>query len=135
MPITESRNKNGVLTLGAESFETQTTNVTITPSYEDVGDPVETLAGDELTAEKQRTDSLKITAIQDFTDPDGFVNYTWDNDLTQVAFEWQPSGATGPTISGTVEVLACEIGGDVNTRLTTEVEWQCVGPVTRTPAP
>ena len=42
---------------------------------------LETLGGDQLTSQKQRTDVMKITAIQDFTDPDGFVNFTWDNDL------------------------------------------------------
>ena len=132
MAITESKNNTGVLTLGTKDFATQATNVTITPEHEEVGDPVETLSGDELTAQKTRSNLLKITAIQDFTDKTGFVNYTWDNDLTVVTFEWQPNGAAGVKWAGSVEVRACEVGGDVNVRLSTETEWTCVGDVTRT---
>lgn len=135
MTITESKNKSGKLTFEtSDTFETQATNVTITPSYEEVGDPVETLSGDQLTASTTRGNLLKITAIQDFTDADGFVAYTWANDLTDVTFSWQPNGTSGPTYSGTVQVKACEVGGDVNTRLTTETEWTCIGEVNMTPA-
>lgn len=137
MPITESKNKNGTLTLGTPGtdFSVQTTSVVITPEYDETGDPLETLSGDNLGTSKTRRNVFKIESIQDFTDPDGFVTYTWDNDLQQVAFAWEPTGATGPSYTGTVEVTACEVGGTVNERLSTSVEWDVIGAVSYTAAP
>jgi hypothetical protein len=103
--------------------------VRITPTHDEDGDATETLCGDVLPPVKQRSDVLAIAAVQDFTDPAGFQAFTWQNDLAQLPFTWAPSGDTGPTYSGTVEILAVEIGGDVGTRLTTEAEWNIVGPV------
>lgn len=131
---TDSRVRAGTLTIGTKSWETQASNVRITPAHDEDGDALELLDGTELPAAKKRTDVLGIITVQDFDDPQGFVAYTWTNDLQVVAFTWKPSGATGPTYAGQVEVLACEVGGDVGVRLTTECEWAIVGAVTVTPA-
>ena len=134
MPITESKNRNGTLTLGdpGTDFAVQTTAVTITPSYTDTGEPLETLSGDMTGTSKTRGNTLRVESIQDFTDPDGFVAFTWENDLQAVSFVWEPNGDTGPSYAGTVTVLACEVGGTVNQRLTTSVEWEVQGAVTVT---
>ena len=135
MSITESKNKGGTLTLGPEPgtpFACQATNVKITPNHDETGEPVETLCGDTTGSIMTRTDTLGITAIQDFDDPDGFVAFTWNNDTQRVPFTWQPSPSS-PTYSGVVQVLAVEVGGDVAARLTTEAEWPVVGAVTVTP--
>lgn len=132
MSATDSRLKEGTLTLGTEPallvVSCQASNVRITPSHDEDGDPLEVLCGDVLPAPKKRTDTLSITAVQDFTDPAGFIAYTWQNDLAVVDFTWTPN-ADGPTYTGTVEVLALEVGGDVGTRLTTDAEWPVVGAV------
>lgn len=140
MTITESKIKTGSLKFtiapaAAVDFSCQPTNVRITPSYDSSGDPVETLCGDTLAEDESRSDALNITAIQDFTDPDGFIKWAWDNDLAVAAFEWKPTGVTGPTFTGSVKVKAPEVGGDVNKRLTSDLEWSVVGAVTWTPAP
>lgn len=134
MPIKESKLKAGTLTLGGVEFAVQMTNVRVTPTHDEDGDPIETLSGDSLAADTVRGNQLNLTAIQDWEDVAGFVNYTWENDLDTVAFSWAPRGATGPTYSGNVEVRAVEVGGDVNKRLTTDAEWTCEGPVVRTEA-
>ena len=133
MPITDSRLKNGKLGLGdiPTYFETQATNVAIVPDHTQE-DGVETLSGDMSEPSLDSTYSLVITAIQDFTDPDGFVNYLWDNTGTTVAFTWEPSGASGPTFAGDVQLRATEVGGDVATQLTTDVELPCIQKPTRT---
>jgi hypothetical protein len=135
--ITESKLKSGTLTFTVGGtpvdFSCQPTNVRISPKHDEDGDPVETLCGDVLGAEETRTDSLLITAIQDFDDPDGFQSFSWENDRTSVPFSWRPN-ATSPTYTGTVKVRALEVGGDVNKRLTVDAEWPCVGAATRTPA-
>jgi hypothetical protein len=133
MAITNSKQKNGTLTLGAIAFACQATNVTITPSRSTNGDQIETLCGDVLAPASSRADALKITSVQDFNNPDGFVAYTWLQDGDQVAFSWKPSdNVDSPTFTGTVTIEACEVGGDVNTNLTTSVEWAIVGATTVT---
>jgi hypothetical protein len=133
MPITDSRLKNGKLGLGTVPvyFETQATNVAIVPDHQQE-DGVETLSGDMSEPSLETTYALTIQAIQDFTDADGFVNYTWDNTGTTVAFTWQPSGSTGPTFAGQCQIRAVEVGGDVATQITTEAEFPCIGKPTRT---
>lgn len=134
MPITESKLKNGTLTLDAVEFGVPMTNVKVTPTHDEDGDPVETLSGDQLTPDVTRGNTLSMTAIQDWDNAAGFVNFTWLNDLETVPFVWRPKGLTGPSYSGNVEVRAVEVGGDVNKRITTEAEWTCEGPVIRTEA-
>ena len=133
MPVTESRIKTGTLTFtvggSPVDFSCQPTNVRITPAHDSDGDPLETLCGDVLGAEDTRTDTLNITAIQDFDDPDGFQAFSWDEDRTTVPFVWQPRGSTGPSYAGQVTVRALEIGGDVNKRLTVDASWPIGGPV------
>lgn len=136
MAVTQSKLKEGTLTLGVDldavEFSCQATNVRLTPSTSDTGDEVETLCGDKIGAETTTSWSLAGTSIQDFTDPDGFVLWCFENDLTEVAFSWQPN-ATAGTWTGTARVRAVELGGDVNTRLTTDWEWPLVDTPTHTP--
>lgn len=139
--ITDSRVKDGVLSLGTTpsemDFSCQVTNVRINSSYADDGDTVETLCGDTLAAGRKLDGrSLAGTFIQDWTAATGssITEYVWDHDLEEMAFTYTPN-ATGPTITGTVrlEVPGETYGGDVNSRITSDFEWQITGPVTRTP--
>ena len=133
--ITESRLKEGTLTLGAtpgEDFSCQVTNCRLTPSAEDDGDDTETLCGDVLAAGKKITYVLAGTAIQDFDEPTGFVSYCHTHATESVEFSWNPSAAS-PTYSGTVVIVPVELGGDVNTRLTTDFEFALAGDYTETP--
>jgi len=126
MPITESRLRLGTLTLGGTSFATQATNVRLVPSTEEDGDALEVLSGDEILPDDVTTWALAITAVQDFDDPAGFVNYAMQNAGDVVAFVWAPN-PPGVSYAGNVKVRPVEIGGDVNARLTTEAEWPIQG--------
>jgi hypothetical protein len=139
--ITESRVKQGTLTLGASgggtapdgtAFACQATSIKVTPSYDDDGDAVETLCGDEIPAGKKEKWTLNGTSIQDFDDPEGFLAYCYENSLVTVAFEWAPNTLGAPTWAGNVVIRALEEGGDVNTRLTTDWEFDVSGRPTRT---
>lgn len=125
MPITESRLKSGVLTIDAQAFATQATNVRLVPRTDDQGDTLEVLSGDTITPDDTTTWSLVITAVQDFDDPAGFVNFAMTNAGDVVPYTWSPSGAAGVSYTGNVRVRPVEIGGDVNARLTTDAEWPC----------
>jgi len=141
MAITESRLKDGVLKLGTTptelDFSCQVTNVRINSSYDDDGDAVETLCGDQIPAgRKLGGRALAGTVIQDWTAADtaSIVDFVWDHDLEVMAFTYTPN-AEGPTITGEVrlEVMSETYGGDVNTRITSDFEWSITGEVTRTP--
>ena len=138
--ITESRVRQGTLTLGASgggapdgtAFACQATSIKVTPSFDDDGDAVETLCGDTIPAGKKTSWTLNGTSIQDFDDPEGFLTYCFENSLQTVAFEWAPNVVGAPTWAGSVVIRALEEGGDVNTRLTTDWEFDVSGQPTRT---
>lgn len=130
MPITDSRLKGGTLTLDAVSFASQATNVRLTPATDESGEPLEVLSGETVTADDETTWALVIDAVQDFDNPAGFVNFSFDNAGQLVPYSWQPN-PTGPTYSGTVKVRPVEIGGDVNARLSTSAEWPTTAKPTR----
>jgi hypothetical protein len=139
MAVTESRLKTGKLTLGGTppvtppgpptggtEFACQATNVTITPAFSEDGDTVETLCGDTVLATTKTDWSLTGTSIQDFDIPDSFIKYTWDNNLTEVPFAWQPN-ENATVFYGVVQVRALTVGGDVNARITADFEWPING--------
>lgn len=135
MTIQESKLKSGVLAFGGATpidFACQATNVRLSPSVDSSGDAVETLCGDTIAADSKTTWALSGTSIQDFDDPAGFVLFCFTQDLTSVPFTWQPNANAG-TWSGTVQVRALEIGGDVNTRLTSDFEFPITGTPTYAP--
>jgi|SRR5215469_2674522 len=136
MPITSSKLKTGTLSLGTapgEDFACQATAVRLTPSYEDDGDFVETLCGENISPNKKETWTIGGTSIQDFDDPAGFVQYCFDHATEVVDFSWCPSTAASPTYTGRCTIVAVEIGGDVNARLTTDWEFDVEGKPVITP--
>lgn len=133
--IEDSRNKGGTLTLDALPFAKQMTNVTVTPSVDEEGDRVETLDLSTIEPDEITSWALELGAIQDFTDPAGFVEFARANDGEVVDFLWAPNGAGSVSYAGTVKVRAVPFGGDVNTRLTTTGSWPIItGPTPTYPA-
>lgn len=131
MAVVESKLKTGTLTLGTApgvEYACQQTNVRVTPTHNEDGDTVETLCGDVLSPSTTTVWALNGTAIQDWDAPGGlgFIQYSWENNGDTVPFEWQPN-ANATTISGEVTVRALEMGGDVNTRITSDFEWPLAG--------
>jgi len=135
MAIVESRVRKGVLSFGDEAdtadFSCQPTNVRVTPSYDDDGDAVETLCGDTIPAGKKESWVLAGTSIADFDNPEGFMSYCFDNRMMTVPFKWVPNVEGAPTWSGSVVLVALEEGGDVNTRLTSDFEFDVSGDIQR----
>lgn len=125
MPITDSRNKTGTLTLDGDAFATQATSVALVPSTDEVGDAVETLSGDTISPDDQTTWELQITAIQDFEDSDGLLEFLRANAGDIVTYDWKPTTASVPHWSGTVKVRPTTIGGNVNERLTSDIVLPC----------
>lgn len=135
MPITDSRNKGGELTLDAQPFAKQLTSVELAPDTDEDGDAVETLDGSQILPDETTSWTLELGAIQDFDDPAGFVEFARANAGDVVPFTWRPNDG-GPTYSGSVKVRAVTIGGDVNARLSSTASWPVQGvPAVAYPTP
>lgn len=135
MTVKQSKVQKGKLSLTppgggtAVNFECQASNISIQPDSKTSGNALEVLCGDQLGESKVRIWWLAGTAVQDFDDAEGFIRFSITNDLTDCAFSWTPN-ATADVISGTVQVEACELGGDVAARLTSTFKWSVTsGPV------
>jgi hypothetical protein len=128
--MTDSRQGPGTLLLDTFEFGTQASTVKLTPSV-DSTDGTPTLATPEPAPDSKVTWALNISAIQDFDDPAGLVNYLMDNALAEVPFTWTPNTDGGTTYSGTVQIVPIEIGGDVAVQAITDVELPLVGQPTR----
>jgi hypothetical protein len=130
MAIVESRVVTGVLTVDAVSFAGQVTDVQLVPSVAEEGDPLEVLDGTKIAAEEIVSWALVFTAIQDFNEEDGVVNFALTNSGDTVAFVFTPDHVpdvtNGVTYSGTCKVRPITIGGRVNVRLTTDASWVIV---------
>jgi len=133
--VTDSRLGPGTLTLNATDYGVQVSNVTLTPDVSsDDGTP--TLGVPDPAPIVTVGWSLKGTAIQDFDDVDGFVNYCFDNALAEVAFVWVPRNDGTVQYTGTCQVVPVEVGGDVATQITTDFEFAVIGePVRGTHTP
>lgn len=123
MPITDSRVKQGLLSLDSEDFETQPTAVALVPSTEEEGDQVEVLSGDTISPDDVTSWTLNITAIQDFTNVDGLLEFLRANAGDVVAYVWQPNASVSYT--GTVKIRPTTIGGPVATRNTSDIVLPC----------
>lgn len=124
----ESKLHDGRLLLGGTEFACQASNVTLTPSYDDEGDPLDMLCGNQLAASTVVSWVLKITAVQDFTDPDGLLRYLRTHLLETVPFVWQAS-PEAETATGSLQARLADWGGDVKKRLTSELEMPVVGAI------
>lgn len=136
MPTIDSRQGPGTLKLGTAapnmiSVEAQAATVELAPTISS-SDGTPTLATPEPAPDTSVAWHLKISSIQDFEDPAGFVNFLMDHALDELAFEWAPKGPTGaPIYKGTVQIVPIGIGGDVGVQTVTDVELPVVGQPTR----
>lgn len=118
-----SKQRMGTLTLDGEPFEAQQRSVSIIPPEQSDDQPDEVLSGDPLEDEDPEVWKLGLTAIQDWENPTGFLKFTWDRHGEAVPFVWAPKGAGGPTYAGTVRLSAGLVGGEMNRRTESELEW------------
>lgn len=135
MPIKSYRMGPGTLTIGAVGspvdFTAQVTACTVAWDKEQE-DAQKTLSGEELRGEITYSASLNATLIQDLTDA-GLVEWSWANKGSDHPFSFEPSTAVGKPITGVVTVDPIDVGGEVGTKPTSDIEWSCVGEPTIAP--
>jgi hypothetical protein len=127
---TDSRLGPGLLKLGGTDYGVQIANVSLEPDQKsDDGTP--TLGDPDPLPEVTETWTLKGSAIQDWEEPLGIVNYCMDNTLSVVAFEWTPNTDAATKWTGNVLITSLPIGGDVSAQNTSDFEWAVQGTPTR----
>jgi hypothetical protein len=133
MPLVDSRLGPGTITFEALDFSYQAANVKLVPSTDET-DGTKTLAEPDPPPLADITWALEGTMIQDFEAAAGFVNWAFDNALTEKAFEFTPVTPAGVKWTGTVQVRPTEIGGDAGVQITTDFSMPCIGVPVRTDA-
>lgn len=134
MTVIDSRLGPGTLTLGTlTGAGCQMSNVRLVPET-DSEDGTPTLCDPSPAPLSKTTWSLQGTAVQDWEADNGFVEFCREQDGTTVSFSWVPATSKGVTYSGSVQVRAVEIGGDVGVQTTTDFEFPVVGDLTRVKA-
>lgn len=129
MPIVDSRQGVGVLMLGTKDYSAQISNVRLTPNHE-TEDGTKTLGFPHPAPLATTTWTLAGSAIQDWEDKLGFVRFCIDNNNTEVPFEWTPNNGKAFHARGRCQVLAVELGGDIDVQATTDFEFAVVGAIT-----
>lgn len=129
MAIVDSRQGVGVLMIGTHDYSAQISNVRLTPNH-DTEDGTKTLGFPHPAPLATTTWTLAGSAIQDWESAAGFVRFTIDNNNTEVPFEWTPNSGKAFKATGRCQVLAVELGGDIDTQTTTDFEFTVVGSIT-----
>jgi len=119
----------GTLTVGtagtAKDFTAQVTEMAVEWS-EDVEDGLPTLDGGELDGAANYTAVLTGTVVQDISDG-GMVEWTWTNKGKLFPFTYTPSTEVGAAFAGVVRVRPLNVGGEVKSKPTADLEWTCIG--------
>lgn len=124
--LTDSRLGPGTLTLGSTDFGVQISNVRLAPNH-DEEDGTPTLGIPQPAPLVTTTWVLSGSAIQDWENDSGFVEYCRTNNNTVVTFEWVPNDGKAVKFTGNCQVKAVEFGGDVASQNTTDWEFAVVG--------
>lgn len=128
--VTDSRLGPGVLELGAtpQAFQMQVANGRLEPSHEE-SDNRPTLGKPDRAKTVKTTWVLAGTLVQDFEldAPEGALEYLRTHNGEEQPFRWVPSDTTAKQYSGTVQIRASTIGGDVDVELTSDFSLPLVG--------
>ncbi|QXG07724.1 major tail protein [Curtobacterium phage Penoan] len=113
----------GTLTIGQDDaltvFSSQVTSCKVTPSV-DKGDRVPVLSGESVAGDRTESFTLNGTFLQDFGSEGSTTEWLYEHRGEVHPFSYTPNTANGRTISGSLTVEAIEIGGDVESKPTSD---------------
>lgn len=95
----------------------------------DADDPITVLCGDVVPGSVDYTATMSGNLLQDLTEEDGLVSYTWAHKGEAVPFTFTPNTAAGATVTGTVVIDPLDVGSedDFGAVMTSDFEWDIVG--------
>lgn len=100
----------------------------------DADDDIRTLCGDTVAGAVTYSASLSGTLLQDLTEADGVVAYTWAHKGEAVDFTFTPNTDAGATVTGKIVIDPLDVGSDddYGAIMQSDFEWACVGEPTLT---
>ena len=120
----------GKLTIGApdalSNFASQCTSAKLVPSV-DKGDPIKVLSGESAAGDRSESFTLEGNLLQDFGATESTTEWLFTHRGEDHPFEYVPNTGAGKKITGTVQVEAIDIGGDVESKATSEFKFDLVG--------
>jgi len=125
----------GTLTIGATTlltdFSSQVTSCKLTPSV-DNGDPINVLSGEQVPGDRTESFTLDGTFLQDFGKAGSGTNtskteWLFTHRGQTMPFVFTPTTSRGRQITGNLVVEAVDIGGDVQTKPTSDFSFIVVG--------
>lgn len=120
----------GSLTIGATTdltnFSGQVTAARLVPSV-DQGDAINVLSGETVSGDRSESFTLEGTLLQDFGATGSTTEWLFTNRGETHVFTYIPNTAKGRKITGSLVVEAIEIGGDVNSKPTSDFSFVLVG--------
>ncbi|MGO1957219.1 hypothetical protein [Microbacterium sp.] len=105
-----------------QEFAVRLTTATVNPTWADP-EVTPVLSGDQVSDPGEFEGTLSGSIFQDF-DMEGLVAWTWDNKFTELPFVFIPRTEGGLKVTGTVQIMPLNIGGDVKTANQSEFEWK-----------
>lgn len=115
MAVTINKLGPGTLKLGSGTpteFGVQVSSCALVPAVREE-DGIPTLGDPEPVATMDTTWTLKGEAVSDWAEANGLVAYCFDHAGTLVDFEFTPNTTLGVKFTGSCQVRALEIGGEV----------------------
>lgn len=120
----------GTLTIGAAAdltnFSSQVTSAKLVPSSE-TGDTIYVLSGESVSGDFTETYTLEGTFLQDFGTAGSKTEWLFNNAGETHVFEFTPNTVAGKKITGSLVVTSVEIGGDVNSKPTSDFTFNVIG--------
>lgn len=130
MAIKQTKIGPGTLTIGADTelmaFQSQARSVVLEPEV-DTDDPFYVLSGEMAEGDRSETWKLTGTFIQDFGQTESSTEWLFEHRGERMPFVFVPNTAAGRQVSGELVVEAIAIGGDANTKPTSDFEFSVVG--------
>lgn len=130
MAIKTTKIGPGELTIGDSGslmqFSSQAKSVELEPSVE-TSDPFYVLSGEQSEGDRTESWALKGEFVQDFGAADSTTEWLFEHRGERHPFTFTPSTATGRQVTGELIVEAITIGGEANTKPSSDFEFVVIG--------
>lgn len=111
------------------AFQSQVTKISVKPKVSQ-GDAIPVLSGETVPGDREESFTIAGSILQDFGVAGPAVSiseWTFTNRGKTFPFEFIPDNAAAKKITGTLQVEATEIGGDVKKKNQADFEFLIIG--------
>jgi hypothetical protein len=130
MTVQKDKTGPGTLTIGDVGSEVDFSAQVLSAVVEwdkDKEDDRKVLSGETVAGSTKRSATVTVSILNDVALLTGIVQFSWANKGEEHDFTFIPNTAADQQITGTVTVEPISIGGDVDSDMESEFEWDFVG--------